>query len=339
MDRHTSCCHSAPSHWILAGLVALGGVALAVAVARAVSRQRHFLAPPHAGLHVQASHLIASDGALEASETTGERGYRERLSALRSRATTSGRITYAEVILAAYGEGVIDRRVLALKSHYRRRLPAPHRFVTDYRNLEKVSMVSEGRRVFDPLTKGQVEGMYDDHESRVILTRGGGDSTLPHEVAHGLQSGRTSAMDGFGDRRTYRAMKAGRLTDSEERVLRYITMSGEFEIALQDLNRFHALATGKGPIMDELGSIAALARFVPGLEIDEVSAAFALERRKIARNEIAQALRTIPVGIPTTSLFRDARRFRWMRERALRVDRDYWIALLNRAIFEAPGHL
>jgi len=271
-------------------------------------------------------------------EATPGQEYRQRIAALHARALEDRRISYWEVIVAAYGEGVVTRRTLALKAHYRRRVAERHRFVSDYSLRHEKRAIEIGRPVHDALLRANLGGMYDQLDGLIILVRGSSPETLVHEAGHGLLRAPPTRIELAGDPRSYAALVAGRLTDTDERILRYQTQAAEFEIMLQDLNRLHAVATGQ-PIMNEFDAVAAIERVLVMLTYDDIADAFALERRSITPAEFSVLDNSIPIQATGLATFPDARRLVTIRRLAARVGRDFWIATLNRAIFEAPGHL
>jgi hypothetical protein len=172
----------------------------------------------------------------------------------------------------------------------------------------------------------------------VVLTRASPPWVVFHEAGHALQSEAHFPPPNVADVVTYRAFKSGRIDDASERCLRYLANQPEFEISLQDLNRFYAISIQHQPITSPEDSVVALMCLGMPLTYDEVRIAFAGTGQKMELENYRRLFRT-PAGLLGGYAFEDARRLLELRRLAVQADPTLWPPLLRKIIFESPGHL
>jgi hypothetical protein len=270
---------------------------------------------------------------------------------LRRLALEQGRVDYAQVIAAAYPSGAITEELLAAKATWRAALPARGAFLllADYRTMRAAATVEVLTAAPDPRLKSTLVAQYEAVRHWIGLAPVASDFCVFHEAGHALQrealrhracdhgtrSASHSAVDRFDA-----ILQAGRTDATSVARLRYLTSQDEFEVRLQDLNRFHARCVAGRPILSPLDSLRALAALGVAVSFTDASAAFAAGQETLSYADFAAIVSTTP-PVPAASVqyFEDARELRLLRRLVMRMDPTWWPPLLAKILFEAPGHL
>lgn len=276
-----------------------------------------------------------------------EKRYQLRAQALLAAAIAEEGIAYLDVINVAYSAGRIDAALLARKADWRRRLTDQFTFFADYALMRVITPVRRVNAVQDTTTGETMHGIYAQPEN-VILISGRSPTILFHEAGHVLQRRFVSPAPGLvnlvatntldGTPAIYAAFAAGRISDSEERRITYLTSQKEFEMLLQDLNRLHAVYLGGNPIMTPKDAVRAL--HLAGLLQTQEQVAQCVAGTEWSRvsDEVDQ-LQYLPPATDARQLFPDAARVIGLQTLALRADPLLWQSIYRKILFEAPGHL
>ncbi|BET67865.1 hypothetical protein ASA1KI_27830 [Opitutales bacterium ASA1] len=289
----------------------------------------------------------STDNVRACAEPIEERltAYAERMELLRAGVEATGRVSYADVVAAAYAPGMLTAELSAMKLSARS-VAEEGRGFGDYerRNVQ----VSVDFLEFIPgRTPGsRFWGQYNYVLHRMQVDRTAHTNVIVHESGHILQrdallerraqarkaGARPEARDRLGE-----AAKEGLITATRSERLRYLVREDEFEVRLQDLNRFFAVCVAGRPIataQDALDALMAL-----GIEPteDELKEALALAgERAVAVARGAEAPRAWEAA--ARELFDDAYElvevFRWSR----RAGKGLWPEQLARILREAPLH-
>ncbi|MDQ8185831.1 hypothetical protein [Pelagicoccus sp. SDUM812002] len=206
-------------------------------------------------------------------------------------------------------------------------------------SLESVEMAPGSRG------HGELLAEYEALSNRIRLSPAALGTTLLHEAGHSLQR-KAICGDARGSRpREWIVSKipSEGLGGTSTRLIeqyRYLSSQDEFEVRLQDLNRAFASLLGRGPILDELDTLRALAVIGVPLEREEVRKAFDSVGRDF-RERTFDVFTSTSVSQVTEELeaFPDARDLVVLRRLALKIEASAWPRLLAKILFEAPGHL
>lgn len=283
-----------------------------------------------------------------ASRASTLQAYAARAASLRRKALQTGRLTYREVVEAAYAPGAIDESVLAAKARWRAAAAAPtFEFVTDYADTADSAAVQPLIAMPDARLHSTLVAQYEATANVVGLSPAAADYAVFHEAGHSLQ--RALLLQGRGGAAARRPHETGSLLERPLRAgiadatsvqrLNYLCAQDEFEVRLQDLNRFHALLVDGRPILDAHDSLRALVALGMPLDYEDARQAFAAAGRELPREQFARDTAIAPVpGTEIAVAFEDARELLMARQLALRVDEAFWHRMLAKIVFEAPGH-
>ena len=278
-------------------------------------------------------------------------GYAARIASLRDAALSTGAIDYRSVLEAAYGGAFDIDSVLAYKRQWREeRLPANHT-LTDYSTVAESAKVMATRPIRNRQLGSTMVGRYESRDHAIKIASVADDFAIVHEAGHALQ------RRALTDRSIHRsesirftelerqlhtvAAEAG-LSEVATRRLRYLAAQDEFEVRLQDLNRFYALVIAPHPILTPYDALEALAGLGLAVEVDDVHAAFEGTDWELTREETRTLLASDRFASRIASYdayFDDAYEFSMLQNLASRVDAKLWPRLLRKIVFEAPGHL
>ncbi len=277
--------------------------------------------------------------------------YARRAATLRRQAVAAGHLDYLDVEQAAYPAGVITDDVLAAKARWRAMVAARSgfTFLADYSLSNEITHVRPLVAVGDPALQSTLVAQYEATQHVIGIAPGASDFSVFHEAGHSLQRAALSARGTWQGRRAAshapadrleEALHAGRADDVSVQRLRYLASQDEFEVRLQDLNRFFATCVAGRPILSPSDSVRALAALGVPLETKEVSAVFAAAGQAVSGDEIDRLVAVAPItATESAQAFEDAHELCLLRRLILRVDPTYWPHVLAKIIFEAPGHL
>lgn len=320
---------------------------LAFAVLMSSGGSRAIAAPvPLALVPAPSAPLFASDGL---SETLA--AYAHRAGQLRHLALAQGQVTYAEVVASAYPAGVITDELLAIKAAWRESLGSrgPFTLLADYHLANTAATVTMLNATADPVLRSTLVAQYESIQHRIGLASAASDFCIYHEAGHALQRAALRAR-GCGEApwaashathdRFDALLQSGRADATSVARLRYLASQDEFEVRLQDLNRFFALCVEGRPILSARDSLRALAALGVPVSFDDAHAAFSTGGESLSESDHQAIMGSIP-AVPASSvdLFEDAQELRLLRRLALRTDPDGWHWILAKIIFEAPGHM
>ena len=276
----------------------------------------------------------------------------DHISKIRSLALQRGTITYSEVLCAAYGDERDLDEILAAKAQWRQAQDSDvFTFLTDYDTLSSEASVSEVEPTRNRQLGSTLIGRYEPRSHAIKIAHTAGDFAIIHEAGHALQHAalrdrsirRSSSVSFTRFERNLSSYQDREGVDRfAARRLRYLASQDELEVRLQDLNRFHAIVMGRGPIMTPHDTLRALAAI--GMKLDPQNAATALDGShwSASADELAAlmdeaAALSLPAG--HAPHFDDSYELVMMRGLTRKVDEQLWPNLLRKILFEAPGHL
>lgn len=275
--------------------------------------------------------------------------YTDQVAALRSEAIRSGSVCYSDVLLAVY-PGFDLQSTLATKSEWRLARGEASTFLTDYEGLAASASVAEVKPVRNPQLGSTMIGRYEPRVHAIKIADTASDFAIVHEAGHALQ------RQALSDRSIHRA-KSVRFTELEidlrsyakrpgidpidAKRLRYLASQDEFEVRLQDLNRFYAITGAGRPIMDSADTIEALTRL--GLTLDPEIVRWAMKGIGEIDEERIEAILggadSEPLAADISKYFDDAYELRMLQKLSQKIDGDLWRNLLRKILLEAPGHI
>lgn len=273
--------------------------------------------------------------------------YAVRAAALRQRALDAGTVTYQEVVDAAYAPGVISRDLLASKANWRTSMSDRFAFITDYATLHEGAAVQPLEAIADANLQSTLVALYESTSHQISIAPVATDFAIFHEAGHALQRatlrarGLAAGLRADTNPITHAPLPSASARDATAMYrLRYLCSQDEFEVRLQDLNRFHAVLLGGRPILNATESVRALRALGIPLTYEETRDAFAVGGLTLLPETFAQETATAVVAPATIAVaFEDARELSLIRRLSLRIDPDSWPRVLAKMIFEAPGHL
>ncbi|MFT3782137.1 MAG: hypothetical protein QM790_08980 [Nibricoccus sp.] len=301
---------------------------------------------------------------MRVSEKTERRKvYEAKVEVLSSSAFKRHSISYVEVLEAAYDTSKFDLvKCLLEKKAYRETVAKDQPFYCNYgaANVEvKINWRSSEKGVFGGvMTRGSgatTKGLGFDYTTREI-------TLSPDAPFQFLLHASGAALSGFPSKKTAAAMKERVGKKEADAVSKHV----EFELQLQDLNRYYATFTG-APIMSPLDAVHALAMFghTPhkdivlkilkrhGLSANDAQLAKALSSEKVKRDgragvfELAYRLVDGYSALGYSDAI-DAENDGRYTEDLVRYqvadglnqkDHAEYEAMLERIIIEAPGHI
>jgi len=282
-----------------------------------------------------------------ADHTSAIRAYAARAAALRTQALQTGVITYHDVIRAAYAPGAIDTAVLRAKAQWRATVGHGFTFITDYATFDEETAVEPLTAVADAALQSTLVAQYESVSHLIGLSPVATDFAIFHESGHALQRA-TLRAGGAAASERIDAPAFPRSLDPHTNAadamavhrLRYLCSPVEWEVRLQDLNRFHALLVAGRPILEPLDTLRALSALGLPLTYEETRDAFTRGGLTLSREVFEQNLATFSIEPATIAVaFEDARELCLVRSLTSRTDPTRWPDLLAKTIFEAPGHL
>lgn len=275
--------------------------------------------------------------------------YTDKVATLRSEAIRNGSVCYTDVIQTVYADFDLQS-ILAAKSDWRLARGSGSTFLTDYESLAASASVAEVKPVRNPQLGSTMIGRYEPRVHAIKIADTASDFAIVHEAGHALQ------RRALSDRSIHRS-KSVRFTELELNLrsyskrpgidpidakrLRYLASQDEFEVRLQDLNRFYAITGAGRPIMDPADAIDALARL--GLDLEPEIVRWALQGIEQFDGERIEAIlehaHSEPVSADISRYFDDAYELRMLQKLSQKIDGDLWRNLLRKIILEAPGHI
>ena len=284
-----------------------------------------------------------ADVAMSARPTLEESlaAYESRLDALKARALTTGQISYAQVVEAAYTRAMLPPKTIARKrwSYLREN---KLRF-TDYSRLRITVPVQEEEMIRGSTPGSRLWGQYNFKGHRMHIDETAHANVIIHEAGHVLQRrelidrrkrGRSVANSADVDR-VQSAAKEGMISTSKSARLCYLIRQDELDVRLQDLNRFFANCVSARPILSPQDSLRALYALGIDISAGDVSAAC------LAGNLVGVTAIEDPVVIfdgRVGHLFDDASELRELCYWSKRTGTELWPELLARILREAPHH-
>jgi hypothetical protein len=259
-------------------------------------------------------------------------------------------LSYLEAISYAYAEGSIDSTVLRKKEIWRQGAKEKGAtFASDYTNLSFAAKVVSMPRQMDTSSSSFVTAEYEARQNEIRLSTQATDEALYHEAGHVLQRasicGSSTSMRQFSNSSyeissSLEALQKNKKSENTrvER-LTYLLNQEEFEVRLQDLNRFYSCMEGS-LIMDSYQALQAL--MILGVEFESGSEKAALEKLGIYLNEsdfLSLRKHLPPVPNKAFSVFADARELVVIQQLSLQLYPELWPQILHKILLEAPGHL
>ncbi|PTY07577.1 hypothetical protein DB347_04900 [Opitutaceae bacterium EW11] len=263
--------------------------------------------------------------------------YQKRLDELDRRARAEGAVHYRQVLECAYSSSWLDV-LLEQKAVYRSWLASRFPIFSHYERMEREIPVDfeVSRTVVDGMTEA---ASYFVAADRILVrTVENPGRSLVHESGHSLQHERLAELGKDAtvcDRRLARFAAKRR-----EPRLDYLLQQAEFEVRLQDLNRFYAAFHAGTPILTPQDAICALAMM--GTEVTAVDIESALAGLQVSwpppasRKLLRQSLKNDGF---TRSAFADAFTLKELLGLARLRSRELYLTVLQKILFESPAHL
>lgn len=293
----------------------------------------------------------AADATPTGNTSSNQAAYADSLKTLRSHSTASGQITYREILRSVYGEAFDIDSIIAAKTRWQQANADEFTFISDYGRIDIVTPLEVAAPIRNARLGSTVVGRYEPRLDRIKIADIANDPTVVHEAGHALQRAallerRIHGTKDILNSELERSMQTGdRLNRAHSRNLarlRYLTAQDEFEIRLQDLNRFYAVVQARRPIATPIEALEALALI--GLPIDPKSAEQALANT--AWHLTADQLRPTldrayarSAELDAAETFEDAFEFVRLHGLIAETNPDLWDEALRKIAFEAPGHL
>jgi hypothetical protein len=254
-----------------------------------------------------------------------------------------GWVSYEEVVALSYGADGIDPAIADAKANWRRAL-GEERFITNYANLSQQVAVYAIEPIRNAALNSHLVGLYFPRGNVIKLARTADPFVILHESGHALQRAalkRRQSASSSNASWSSRSWSADLRTLDERAIgrLRYLVSQDEFEVRLQDLNRFNAVALGGEPILDVRDAARALLALRLPLRFEELRDAMEALGAGLDRadfDSMAEQGAATPAAV--TAVFDDARELVMLRKLALDLDAELWPALLRKILAEAPGH-
>lgn len=294
------------------------------------------------GILLAAASLLAAPSLL--ADAARFEAYRDGAVALREAAVSRGWVSYDEVVALSYGPGGLDPEILQAKADWRSERGGDRRFITTYEGLNKRVKVFAIEPIRNVALNSHFVGLYFPRGNVIKLASTADPFVILHESGHALQRAalKQRRIDASGNAAWSSLAWSADLKALDERALgrlRYLTSQDEFEVRLQDLNRFYAVAVAGKPILDERDAAQALLALRLPLEFEELREAMSELGPTLERAEFdAMVARSEAARTATAPAFDDARELAMLRQLAIELDASIWPALLQKILVEAPGH-
>lgn len=266
-------------------------------------------------------------------------------------ALENGYAAYASAVAVLYPNGVIDEAVLDAKRRWRRETAKEFAYAADYESLEVPVTVRTLAARDEPALGSTLVACYEANYHVVRISSQASDAAVLHEAGHALQRQallqRTFAQSSFVSA-SYEPHAQGSggkdfLANSvrrAERRLEYLSSQDEFEVRLQDLNRFYAVWSQGRPIMDPVETLKALLALGMPLRYEHVSEAIDGSDFLLGESDFSViASETKTVSAAEREIFEDAAELLLLQELVFEIDRTLWPLCLRKILFESPGHL
>lgn len=323
----------------------LGALPLLVGLALAM-----FTAADDATTHSHVAWKAADAATAALRDAADASAYLQRAGQVRDAAVRDGRVTYRQVLAAAYAPGVVTPELLRQKADYRARFAGEFIFFADYSAVTEAAVVAEIDAIPNPAMGSSLIGRYDSHTNRIDLARTAGALAVYHEAGHLVQRKSLPVQHAHrADDHSLllrespvfaQALTAAKMDERSQERLHYLSSQDEFEVRLQDLNRFFAARVAGHPISSPADSVRALAALGMPLDRAEIQTAFSNTGQALAAEDFDRlvAVARVPIEIVREE-FDDAHELLILRNLAVRADRSLWQVVLRKIVFEAPGHL
>lgn len=277
--------------------------------------------------------------------------YQKACDKLRSHAVETGHVAYRQVLEAVYGNDALLSQYLESTIKWQKTHQARYTFFSNYVSTDSPIPLTEIAPTRNPKLGSTLIGRYDPRKHTIAVATIANGHAVAHESGHALQ------QRALLNRRSWRAqseqfdplltlwrrLASGRDPKSlSTQRLRYLSSQDELEIRLQDLNRLHAIAIGKGPIQTPEQALFALAYIKVPLSEAAVHSALEGSAWEMSADELGTLLRQASAApaLPTLeTLFEDAYELRRLYRLIQRLEPELWDATLNKILFEAPGQL
>lgn len=276
--------------------------------------------------------------------------YSDRARSLHDFVRHQGSLSYLEAISYAYPKGSIDGTVLRKKEIWRQDAKEKGAtYVSDYTSISFAAKVVSMPRQMDASSSSFVTAEYEARHNEIRVSSQATDEALYHEAGHVLQ--RASICETSTSMRQFpnsvyeisSSLEALQKNKKSEQTrvshLTYLLNQEEFEVRLQDLNRFYSCIEGS-PIMDSYQALHAL--MILGVEFESVPPRAILERLGIYLNDsefLSLKKRLSLAQADAFSVFADARELVVIQQLSLQLYPELWPQILSKILLEAPGHL
>lgn len=277
--------------------------------------------------------------------------YIARVGRLSNTAIETGSISYQQAIVCAY-ENSITQQILEIKSNWR--IEASKRggqFVSDYENRNIAAQVCRAPVIRDKQTKSSIVARYQALDNQIHISNQAGSLAIIHEAGHTLQResidspGKRPIPNYFPELSSFQDISRNNLkqvagVDAKKfDRLSYLLNQEEFEVRLQDLNRFHFIIYGH-PITNLSQALQALLSLEIPMTYEEIENIlqeldFHLSKAEFTRiKDVARSIR-----LEKQDAFEDAYELADIRRLALELFPPIWPKVLRKIILESPGHL
>lgn len=278
--------------------------------------------------------------------------YRVQRALFSRNAIERGYVDYAEAVKLLYPKEAITETLLKQKLQWREEHLGTFVFATEYQRLNSPVTVRPLLARREPRLGSTLVACYEANYHVVRISEQAGESAVLHEAGHAMQRAalmkRTYAQESFVSAsyqsRGFGYLESEDLASYKQRAVQrldYLSSQDEFEVRLQDLNRFYAVWGNGSPIQNPIEAARALLALGMPLSYENLTIALQGTKYELKRNEFEDLLRgTAKVATPgEREVFEDAAELLTLRDLVFELDSTLWPLCLRKILFESPGHL
>ena len=265
-------------------------------------------------------------------------------------AEETGSACYLDAAMLVYPKNSLTSSVLDSKAKWRESAKETGAyFASDYASADMPVTFKHLKASRDETLGSTLIACYEANRHVVRVSELAGISTFLHETGHSLQrkallerrfAKQSFVSASYRDRELGSQEVAGsrHLRQLEQR-LKYLSSQDEFEVRLQDLNRFYAVSRDGSPILEPMDCVEALARIGLELSFEELESAFASFGWPFSEEQFkTRVLEVEKANREQGAQFEDARELCLMSEMINELDERLWPLFLRKILLEAPGH-
>jgi len=279
---------------------------------------------------------LPGDSKSAAANDNLRENYKTALATLWQHKLTGGKLSYRQVLELSYKSQEISQWI-SVKQAWRLQHPHIH-FLSDLSAIDRAIPVYWADTPEIDLFGQQISARYHPLEDKIHIWKQARHSTLLHESGHGLQ--RRALIDEARPDGTPTSRQPAKLAQVNDAKLDYLLSLDEFEVRLQDLNRFHAIHHEGRPILNPKDTITALLALGMPLKYKELTSALSTTKWHLSKEEFhALQLNFAPLNRINRACFSEAVDLVLLRDESLRRNPETWPKVLNAIVLRAPGTL